>query len=998
MTGHDAWSRSPGLLASLFATAWWCVSVVSFGQGTDDREAFFEKKVRPLLMESCYECHSGIHAKGGVSLDSREGWMRGGDSGVIIEAGMPDQSLLFQAVSDPDAASPMPPKKRLAAEQIEVLRRWIADGAFDPREATGKLGGMSIEEAARWWSFQPIHPTPPPEIESDGNPIDRFLDVALQKANLQAAPLADRRTLMRRIRFDLTGLPPTPQEVEAFIADESPDAWEKVVDRLLASPEYAERWGRHWLDVVRYADTAGENTDRPLPEMWRYRNWVFRAIGEDRPYDQFVAMQLAGDLLRRDASGDDFSEGIIATGYLALARRFGHDIDNEKHLMYEDVIDNLGKAFLGLTVSCARCHDHKYDPLTSADYYALYGILDSSRFSFSGCEAKGAPRDLVPLLRPEEADAMRSPWREARAQWDTQIASLDQRQQESLAVWKDSRAKARSIATGIVPEAGSWQIQDPQGQPVAPIAVRQGQVLLLEIGQRSNHGADTTQVEWRIVEVGGQQRRWSAGDLAIAGIDENPKRIGDGQTTAWAFIDLREATLGFLPQHLPKFPEHEALEGWKRGDTPSVFVNRSEQEVAVWTKLPARGLFLHPAQDGPVGLAWVSPIDGVVSIEGVVSDAHPAPGLDGVDCRIDLLEGVQVVESLVAGRNHQQEKESAVAQRDRQTGPEPMVPVAFSVVDAQIRSARVHQQGDPEKLGDEVPRRWIEVFGGHRLDRQEESGRRELAEWIVRHPLASRVVVNRLWQHHFGQGIVRSVNDFGSRGQQPSHPELLEWLVDSFQRCGYHWKPLHRLILLSHAYQRSSDAPQGLVAADPENRWFGRFQRSRLDAEQIRDSLLVVAGNLDRAPGQQHPFPPAGSWTFTQHTPFAAVYDNSKRTAYQMVQRQRRHPFLALFDGADPNASTGERQRTTVPTQALFFLNDPFFHQQATILAQSLQPIENLDQRWKLLMQIVLQRDPRPEETQLMYRFVQSHGQDQQAAWHAWVRVVLAGNEFLHVE
>jgi hypothetical protein len=310
---------------------------------------------------------------------------------------------------------------------------------------------------------------------------------------------------MRRIRFDLTGLPPTPQEVEAFIADESPDAWEKVVDRLLASPEYAERWGRHWLDVVRYADTAGENTDRPLPEMWRYRNWVFRAIGEDRPYDQFVAMQLAGDLLRRDASGDDFSEGIIATGYLALARRFGHGIDNEKHLMHEDVIDNLGKAFLGLTVSCARCHDHKYDPLTSADYYALYGILDSSRFSFSGCEAKGAPRDLVPLLRPEEADAMRSPWREARAQWDTQIASLDQRQQESLAVWKDSRAKARSIATGIVPEAGSWQIQDPQGQPVAPIAVRQGQ------------GNDPIMVPTRLRLNGGSSKSGGSSDDGVPG-------------------------------------------------------------------------------------------------------------------------------------------------------------------------------------------------------------------------------------------------------------------------------------------------------------------------------------------------------------------------------------------------------------------------------------------------------------------------------------------------
>ncbi len=592
---------------------------------------------------------------------------------------------------------------------------------------------MTLDEAKNWWAFQPLADVSQANPSEDVRRIDDLLLNEIESRGLELAPAADRRTLLRRLTYDLTGLPPTHEEVEAFVADQSPDAFSKVVERLLDSPQYGVQWGRRWLDVVRYADTAGDNSDFPLPHAWRYRNWVMDAFQRDIPFDQFVRMQLAGDLLTHDATPEKNAEGIIATGYLAIARRFGFDSDKDMFLTFEDVIDNVGKSFLGLTISCARCHDHKFDPIGAEDYFAFYGILESSRFSFAGCEKNRKPRDLVPLM---------------------------------------------------------------------------------------------------------------------------PKMDG------------------------------------------------SEQSQAV-------------------------------------------------------------------------------------------VPVAYAVVDAEPKNARIHERGEPENLGDEVPRRWLSVFGGQKVSEDSGSGRRELGDWIAEHPLTARVMVNRIWQWHFGDGLVRSPNDFGTRGELPTHPELLEFLAARFVQSGYSVKTMHRLILQTDAYQRASATP---VAEDASNLYLAHFNRRRLTAEELRDSLLNASGELDLSPGTAHPFPDEKDWKFSQHRPFNAVYETNKRSAFMMVQRQRRHPYLALFDGADANASTAARRTTTVPTQALYFINDPFFHAQAASLASSLLEGSNDDTRVTQVYRRLFQREPNDTEIARCQKFLVGYPGDTERKWFVLSRILLASNECLHVD
>ncbi len=708
---------------------------------------FFEKQVRPLLVKRCFACHSGTKAGGGLSLETAAAWQQGGESGPAIVPGQPDESLLVKAINYDSLE--MPPSDqggKLPQDEIAVLTKWIAMGAPDPRGEQNTLGGMRRDQAHSWWSFQPlphVHPDPVP------TQIDAFLQARLEQHSLTTTTAADKRTLIRRATYDLTGLPPTPEEVDAFLADDAVDAFDKVIDRLLESNQYGARWGRHWLDIVRYADTAGENTDRPLPHAWRYRNWVLDAVNRDMPYDQFVRMQICGDLVSTDGSQEERAEGIIATGYLAVARRFGHDIDKDIHLMHEDVIDNVGKCLLGLTLGCARCHDHKYDPITASDYYALYGIFNSTRFSFPGCEPKGQPRDLVPLIDGAVADTLTADYQKKLKEYEEQA---------------------------------------------------------------------------------------------------------------------------------------------------------------------------------------------------------------------------------------------------------PVIPVAYAVADAEPRNARLHQRGDPEQLGDEIPRRWLSVFGGEPVAADGSSGRRDLADWIIEHPLSARVMVNRIWQWHFGRGLVATANDFGSRGEPPSHGELLDWLAAHFHATGYRMKPMHRLIMKSAAYQRGSTVQTIHAEKDPDNRWLARFSRRRLTAEEIRDSLLSASGALDLSVGEAHPFPPEADWTFTQHNPFSAVYDTNRRSVFMMVQRQQRHPYLALFDGADPNSSTATRQSTTVPTQALYFLNDPFFHAQAEMLAESICRQVDESARLRFAFRRLFQRTATAVETEIAHRFLATYPGNTHDKWAAYARVLMASNEFLYVD
>jgi Protein of unknown function (DUF1549)/Protein of unknown function (DUF1553)/Planctomycete cytochrome C len=939
---------------------------VSGGLRADD----FESKIRPILVEHCISCHGPAKQKGGLRLDTKAGWQEGGETGPAIKPGKPDESLLIKAIRGVDGVKQMPPKGKLPERELTALAKWVKDGAADPRVGPTRIGGQSLDDAKKWWAFQPVkRPAVPKSMFA--NPVDAFLAT-------KGKP-ADKRTLVRRATYDLTGLPPTVAEVEAFQKDDSPEAFAKVVDRLLASPHYGERWGRHWLDLVRYADTAGENSDHPLPHAWRYRNWVIDAVNRDKPYDEFLREQIAGDILAAKGPPEKYAERVVATGFVAMARRFDHDSDKSMHLTHEDGIDTLGKALLGLTIGCARCHDHKYDAISAKDYYALYGIFESTKFAFPGCEAKQQPRDMVPLVTPAEWDRTVKPYRSKLEMAERGITIqrkalgeiADRLQQQFV----DSR---NVLSTGEIPDGGDKKFE-------CKTEVKPGEMLLLSILPLKNHGADSTLIEWEIVDES-TKKKWNATeDLLDDFLSGNPHADRQGNKNIWWHFDVRNRPSP-LTETVRNHSGKAGLDIWRNGDTPSVWVNAAKTETQVWTKLPARSLFAHPASDGNVALGWLSPIGGKIKIVGRIKDAHPG-GPDGVGWALERF-ATDVREQVNAMAVFAQGVVSLERQRAELLRNAPKQDVAYAVVEGTPADAKLHLRGDPEKLGESVPRRWLEILGGTPITSG--SGRLDLANWIASkdNPLTARVMANRIWLHHFGKGLVPTPNDFGTRGVAPTHPELLDWLASEFVATGWSVKKMHRTILLSNAY-RSND-----------------FVRRRLSAEEIRDSLLVAGGTLDREPAKAHPFPPESAWNYTQHVPFGTFFETNKRSVYLVNVRNRRHPFLGLFDGADPNATTPERQTTTVPTQALFFLNDPFFHGQADKVAGRVLAKSEAE-RIGELFRIVFQREPKPKDGEFANGFLAEYRSSlsdvpeagrEKAMWAALARVLLASNEFLFVE
>lgn len=985
---------------------------------------FFEKHIRPIFVEKCQACHSASSGKtqGGLALDSARGWQKGGDSGTAIVPGDVDASLLIQAIRHEEGGLQMPPAEAggpLTPAEIDHLQEWVRRGAVDPRSDEVLRGGLTEHEIRNWWSLRPRQQVTVPEVQGQqllqDHPVDRFVLQQLNARGLSLSPEADRRTLIRRLTYDLIGLPPTPQEVAAFLADDSPNAYEKVVLRLLDSPRYGERWGRHWLDLVRYADTAGENSDHPLPHAWKYRNWVIDAWQNNMPYDQFLCQQIAGDLMV-EADDEQSSAKVIATGFLAIARRFDHDSDKFMHLTHEDAIDTIGKAFMGLTLGCARCHDHKFDAITAADYYALYGILESTKFSFPGCEAKQQPRDLVPLVSQSYLTDVVQPYEQAESRLTEQLSQLTQTELQLANELQQRFAAMRSVlSTGEIADGG----ESPLATTAHPLRVQRGDIVLLSITPLGNHGADTTQFDLQIVskssttdpQDSGSPQEWLASaQLVPKLLNGNPGHDAQGNQNVWWFFDARNQPI-LLPEQIADEGGNEGLDVWRNGDTPSVFVNRSSSSINVWTTLPAGGLFAHPSPDGNVAIGWRSPLEGEIEFSGFLRDSHPG-GPSGVGWVLehfslpedDLLDRLAIASA---------EKRKCAMDLKELQAKRPKPEVAFAVTEGVAQHAKLHLRGDPEKLGEVVPRRWLEILGGQPLANPWQSGRLELADWITSadNPLTARVMVNRLWLHHFGKGIVKTANDFGTRGTLPSHPELLDWLANYFVESNWNIKEMHRLLVTSATYRQgsiplSTQAELHGLERDVANDFYWRFERRRLSAEELRDSLLMLSGRLDLERGGPHPIPPEQSWSYTQHVPFAGVPETNQRSVFQLVVRNRRQPFMALFDGADPNASTPQRQVTTVPTQALYFMNDPFVHEQADLIVQRLREGVPQEERFQQLYLWLFQRSPSVAELERLREFVVSYAEtdsesnslDESIVWAAWVRILLASNEFLFLD
>ncbi len=755
----------------------------------DERTEFFESKIRPILATHCFECH-GHKAKGGLKLNSLAAALKGGESGAAIIPGKPEQSRLIRAISHRDPELSMPPKSLLPNHVIANLTRWIREGAHWTSDAEIAFASGAITEAQRnHWSFQPVQKPALPDAPKDwSHPIDAFIHSAMSKRGLEPVERASRLALIRRATFNLTGLPPSMKQIDRFLSDRSPDAWRKLYERLLASQQYGERWGRHWLDLVRYADTAGDAADFPVPEAFKYRNYVINAFNSDKPYDQFVREQIAGDLL--PAKDDDGRwEQTIATGYLAISRRIGVSPHGMRHITLEDTINNVGKTFLGLSVGCARCHDHKFDPIPTADYYALYGIFNSTVYPHAGAEHKPYREDFVYRVGKTKANELLKPHRAKLASWDKRE--------------RDKFFEYKSFQTKEVKEAKT---------------------------------RESTWAELQVIR---------ANRAAVA------------------------AT----------FPELE---------------------------------------------------------------------------------------------------------------------IAFAASEGNSEDAHVMKQGDHRRSsrGEIVRRGFLQILGGQKLpENAMGSGRRELADWLTdpANPLTARVMVNRIWHYHFGRGLVDSTSDFGVRGTAPTHPELLDYLAAHFVEHGWSIKEMHRLILSSKAYQLANTEVTANLSEDPDNKLHWRSNRQRLDAEQLRDSILSFTGQLDLTPGGRHPFPHHLTYFYRQHEPFQEKYTSNRRSVYQMQQRIQKNPYLDLFDGPDGNLHFGKRRESTTTLQALYFMNSHFVHEQVEAIAKrasavSDEPAEVVN--W--LYQTIFNRPPTNAELD----FAKSRN----PAWPSFVRAMLASNEFIYVD
>jgi len=806
---------------------------------------FFETKIRPLLIDRCVGCHGEDDAESDLRLDHLSDMLAGGVSGPAVVPGKLDESLLIAAISFQDELLQMPPDGKLPDAEIELLKEWIARGAPHP-EADGsgvpapRKSAINLEEAKKFWSFRPLISPQVPAVQDAAwviNPIDAFVLSKLESEGLTPSRPADKRTLLRRVTYDLTGLPPTPEAIEAFLADESPDAYARVIDYLLESKEYGEHWGRHWLDIARYADSNGLDENVAHGNAWRYRDYVIRSLNQDKPLDRFLVEQMAGDLLANeelakldaaDAEAADATEPTeraipteiadlrIATGFLTLGPKVLAEADKDKMRMdiIDEQIDTIGRAFLGLTLGCARCHDHKFDPVSTADYYALAGILGSTRT----------------------------------------MESL-----KTVAKWYEN-----------------------------PIPTED------DIAARRDHQAQIAERNEKIASLIAAAKAELAAKAAAEAAEAAEKAAAAEETKAdepAADAPAAEAVAAAKPDEAAKPEDPEALFS---AETKAE-LQRLRDEVKALEKSP------------------------------------------------------------------------------------PPIPTAMGVTEEQeVADVRIHVRGSHLTLGATVPRNVPAVLApaDPLVMPSGASGRLEFANWMAspENPLTSRVMANRVWRWHFGRGLVSTTDNFGLLGDQPSHPELLDWLAAQWTELDWSLKSMHRLILLSNTYQLSSEAVEANLVIDPDNRFRWRADVRRLQAESIRDGMLAASGLIDGAMGGSMLHVGNYEFIFNHTSKDDTSYDTYRRSIYLPVIRNNLYDGFSLFDYSTADVVNGDRETSTVAPQALFLLNSGLVMDAANALADRLLRDEPQDDARRVvrLYQLTLARYPETEEADAMLAFVEA--------------------------
>jgi len=1100
---------------------------------TPDALDHFERHVRPVLIEKCFACHSGDVVESGLRLDSREGLLRGGEIGVAVVPGDVGASLLLEAVEYTRHDLQMPPSGRLPSSVVQDFVRWVAEGAPYPGAIDKALSKVNPDErsvadisaqAGRdWWSFQPLldPPVPPPSGRADSETaIDWLIRKELAPRGIKPAGSADGSTLLRRAYFDLLGIPPTSEQLARFLADESPEAFARVVDELLESPLYGQRWGRHWLDVVRYCDSRDAREKNPF-YAWRYRDWVVEALNQDLPYDRFLTYQLAGDILAEE--GGRFDPGkVIATGVLAIGNWGYGDSDKVKMMtdIVDDQIDLVGRGFLGITLACARCHDHKFDPFTTVDYYALAGMFFSTHV-VSEPVSPGAEQPVMKIPLEPSSVALR---RQALSRQQLKLArELKTIRAEYVA---EVRAEAVPRTAEYLAAAAVLQARVASGEGMTPVAISaqanesglESDVLMGWLKYLGIWRSDQRpELPGRMLEKmerlfdGGQLQGWGyvtlpwifsnpsavaslqppvpAGRLAMQPSPNQPVGVGwrcptemeievdvqiqdtdpgsqDG--VRWSLEvsqnglrkELRHGIChdGRSDQaHLPSRPGQKRWLRLGRGDWLALVldvitdyrgdvclvelnIRQVGGEGRVWNLVqdvapdiqagnphadaygqPTWSFFaMRKHQGGGDVLPWLLPDSALARWYAAVADPERKEELERLNQRLGgMLAGSvapQVepsdalfiydsetperalwaqVEPTHWGPERQQQVtkvQGRLAGIKRESGRLPPVEYALGAQEggvpktphAGIQDARVHKRGHYNRLGEVAPRNIPAVLQEHEaLGPLDGSGRLQLVRWITsaKNPLTARVMVNRIWQYHFGRGLVETPNNFGYLGVPPRHPGLLDHLASRFIESGWSIKQMHRQMMNTLTYQQSSQTDADSIARDPDNLWLGRASRRRLEAEAIRDALLAVTGKLDVVAGG----------------PAMQDISSPRRTLYLATVRSDISSFPHLFDAADSSSIVGKRNESTVAPMSLFMMNHPFVRQQAESLAERVLSDKKSEasQKVRFAYETVYARPPRPEEMELGLSVM---GEGRFDAVADYCHVLLIANEFIYVD
>jgi len=917
---------------------------------------FFEKRIRPVLAEHCYECHSAKSKKlkGKLRLDHRAGAIKGGETGPAVVPGKPGKSLLVESIGYQNVDLEMPPKMRLADSQVADLTEWVKRGAPWPKEAVAKSGEEEMFDLAKrraeHWVWHPVKKQTPPKVKKPGWPvssIDNFILAKLESAGLSPSASADKRTLIRRAYYDLIGLPPTPEQVDDFLNDNSPRAFEKVVDDLLASPHFGERWARHWLDLMRYAETFGHEFDFPNLEVWRYRDYVIRAFNGDVPYDRFIMEHVAGDQITpRYAKDGGWNESRLATTWWWLGQHCHSPVDVRAYQaeIIDNQIDVLSKAFQGITVACSRCHEHKFDAISTEDYYALYGIIKSSSFSHGSVDGPRTfdeKRTGLAAIKKKIAAALGDA---VKGQPTAQSEKIPEGYQLISDIrqtgGKDWFADGVAWSDGVTAQ-GDFTIGANAVQPVLSGWFHSGLLSRKFQGTLRSPSFTISENFIHILALGA--------DVRFSVVVDN-------------FRIIRNPIYGGLTRHVKNEKPHWVtfnLGMWKGHECYLEITDLSNSDPA--------GKGSGPDSYGAVQQLWLSANNRPPTV--------PLPKLP---------DPIKVTEEGTL---------KLLDEYNKLSGSIPRPAVVPVMLEGSGRNEKLFVRGSHKNLGAEVPRQYLTALVAKNLPKPRGTGRLELAREIAsdKNPLTARVYANRIWHHLFGRGIVPSTDNFGVLGEKPSHPELLDWLAGRLVEQKWSTKKLIREVMLSKTYQMSSK-PTDLAAEtkDPSNVLLHRMSVRRLQGEVIRDAVLAVAGRLDKKmygppvavhlttfmegrgrPGRSGPVDGAG-----------------RRTVYQEVRRNFLSPMNMAFDAPIPHSSVGRRSSSNVPAQALIMMNDPFVVDQSKVWAKRILEAGKDDaERVSVAYQLAFSRLPDPKEIRAAQTFLitqaKAHGEAQpgEKAW-----------------